>query len=485
MKTKIMFFFTVFALIGVGFAQFSQAVPMTDAAGTPDLSILNLLTASMSAKADNLMTFSLTTLASLIGLQFLLTNIGHLKSGSDIEAIFAKLIGSVLWFGFCIYVVNHGSQYMDSIGTEALNKWAPHMGHVGATIAATVAGFTLLLTAGIALGTTILGTGDPLIGQLLLGLAFSVLAVGLFMALKIFMLQIELGLVVLLAPLSFSLLGLNALKDQGIAPFKSLLSLIYRIVLVGIIYSAFSEVTTSLTKFEIFKSLDGLSTGSAILNAASNLGSAFSTIGTVLTTYVFLFYLLWKSDSIAASLAGGTTSMGTGDLAGAAAAGAAAGAAVAAAGSAVSGAVKPNPAIPKGLEVSNAGAGGGGRTPPPISAAPPKPATSLAEQGVHPGPNPDKADAASAGGGDSEGGMPAAADAGGSGAGAAIGGAGGDSGGGNEMNKQLAKLVEQLSKPTPKPTAAEKLKGAAKDFAHHAGGEKASVGVIISTHHSD
>ncbi len=65
----------------------------------------------------------------------------------------------------------------------------------------------------------------------------------MYLALKIFMLQLEAVLIATLSPMSFALLGLNTLRDQGIAPFKSLLSLAYRIVLVGVMLSAFSSVT--------------------------------------------------------------------------------------------------------------------------------------------------------------------------------------------------------------------------------------------------
>ena len=187
------------------------------------------------------------------------------------------------------------------------------------------------------------------------------------------MLTLELGLIVLLAPLSFSFLGLNALKDQGIAPFKSLISLVYRIILLGIIFSAFNEVVG--VAGDKFNDIDwGL-----LADWGKSLNIFFST----LSAFPVLAYLVYKSDEIASSLAGGSTSMGTADVASAAAMGAAAGAVVASGGAAAAGAAsKPAQSMADfmknmggGGSVSNAsgrglgGSGGGyvGTPPPPLN----------------------------------------------------------------------------------------------------------------------
>jgi len=75
----------------------------------------------------------------------------------------------------------------------------------------------------------------------------------------------------------------------------------------------------------------------------AGIGAAAEGVGTALGGYLLPAYLTFKSDSIAASLASGTTSMGTADVASAAAAGAAMGAAVVSGGSAAAGAASSAP----------------------------------------------------------------------------------------------------------------------------------------------
>lgn len=258
-----------------------------------------------------------------MALQFVLTQIGLLKSGADIEAIIGKLIGSLLWFGFCLIVINKGPDFIDSVGTGILSQFAPNLPGPGSIIAATIGLCTAILGAILFVGAPIIGV-IPM-GNVLVIVLFVVFSVGMYMAIKVFMITLELGLIVMLSPLSFSFLGLNALKDQGIAPFKALISLVYRIILMGIVYSAFGQITSVAT------------TNLHDINwlMPSNWPQGMVAIFSALTAFPMIAFLLYKSDSIAASLAGGGTSMGTGDVAGAAAAGAAAGAAMGSGGAAI------------------------------------------------------------------------------------------------------------------------------------------------------
>jgi type IV secretion system protein TrbL len=218
-------------------------------------------------------------------------------------------------------------------------------------------------------------------GQLLLYVALAVLAVGMYFAFKIFMLQLELGLIAMLSPLSFSFLGLNTLKDQGIAPFKGLLSLAYRVILLTVILAAFNQVSDIVS--------GKLSEITVDTFKSSGIGEVADIMLSALASYMLLAYLTFKSDAIAATLANGSTSMGAGDVAQAAAAGAAVGAAVATGGAALAGSAGKAPTAMSSFmdklmgrgSVSNASSmGSGGEAPsftPPVAPPTASPALSV------------------------------------------------------------------------------------------------------------
>ncbi len=331
-----------------------------------EVGVSTVVTAAMQAAATNkILPMALTWLGCFMSLQFVITNFGLLKSGADIEAVIGKLIGSMLWFGFCVYVLNGAPHWLDQVGTFILNKFSIGFG-VTAIITITTSICGVLIGLITAVGTSVLGTGNVPLGMILVFALLFIFIAGMYMAIKIFMLSLELGLIVMLSPLSFSFLGLNALKDQGIAPFKALISLMYRIVLVGIINDAAAQVLQST--YTELSALD-----------FSNLSAwtdGFQLLLGLLVAYPILLFLLYKSDSLASSLAGGSTNLGAGDLAGAVSAGVAGGMAAHAAGQAASAGVTKMSDVLKNMmgggEMKNAGATGDGGVPPgaPLSPAP-------------------------------------------------------------------------------------------------------------------
>lgn len=285
------------------------------APATADVTIINTVNTALQAAAGNgIMTQAIMWLSSFMAIQFVLTNISIIKNSSDIDIIFAKLLGSILWFTFCFYVMTEGQNFIDSVGTGMLSKFAPNVPSPSSIIKATLAICAVLLGMIVTTGTSVLGTGNSAIANMLVSITFLIFGIGMFMAIKIMMLTLELALIVLLAPLSFSFLGLNALKDQGIAPFKALISLVYRVIVLGVIFAAFSEIT----------SVSGKILADIQWANPREWGKGIDAIFVVLSAFPIIGYLTYKSDSIAASLASGSTNMGTGDVAAAAAAGAAA-----------------------------------------------------------------------------------------------------------------------------------------------------------------
>jgi type IV secretion system protein TrbL len=315
-----------------------------NAAVTPDLTVLGPVSDALkAASADKLLPMATTSLGLFLSLQFVFTQIKVLTTGGDISTVFAKVLGNLFWIVFCIYVLNNGPDFINSVGQEVLSKFGSGLG-IGAILTSTIT-----LTAAILTPMMIAEKLSAGVGQFMLVMGIGVFFSGMYLIIKIFMLQLELGLIVMLAPLSFSFLGMDALRDQGIAPFKSLLSLCYRIILIGVISAGFSKIfgvaVTDIQSISAWSPWQGIQTLMGILAA-----------------FPILVFLLFKSDAIASSLAGGHTSMSAGDVGGAAAAGAALG------GAASGAAVAVKSGLPPGMlgnmmgggagSVSNGGSGG-------------------------------------------------------------------------------------------------------------------------------
>ncbi|HEY0843453.1 hypothetical protein [Methylotenera sp.] len=302
----------------------------------PD-SVIGIIKSSMLPSIGIITAMAIKTLSGFVLLQFILTNIGLLKSGSDLEQVWAKLLGSLFWFGICFYVISNGPEFIKGVGNQFFDLLGIGLPDPSIIIASTLAMAVPLSVLGV-----IVGVASTVGGQAILGVALFIFGTGLFFAIKIFMIQLELALVVMLSPLSFSMLGLNALKDQGIAPFKALISLIYRIILMTIILAAFTQVSTVMADLlnqamAEATSLKGL-VGSVVPGMENPFSKMFGMLFSGLGAFALLAYMLYKSDSIASSLASGSTSMGPADMAAGVAAGVAAGMAAHSSGAATLGA---------------------------------------------------------------------------------------------------------------------------------------------------
>ena len=484
----------------------SQLVFAADPA-TADISIINTVNEAIKLASTSIMPQALKWLGAFMGLQFVVTNINIIKSDGDLAAFTAKLLGTLLWFMFCFYVIENGPDFINSVGNGVLTEFAPNLPSPGSIIAATLGLCTSIFIGIVATGTSLAGIGNSSIAMTLVYICFIIFAVGSFMAIKLIMLQLELGLMVMMAPLNFSFLGLTALRDQGIAPFKSLMSLIFRIILLGVVFTAFSKVVETT----------GVQLDSYSWKNPFDWPSKVELIFSALFAFPVCAYLVWKSDSIAASLASGSTNMGTGDVASAAAAGAALGAAAGAGGAtAVETAGKAGQSMSDVIKQMKAGAGevsndspmgAGGLdqkmvgTPPP---RPPKqPEMSMAEMRGHRESFFNKNNSSDSGGasGSDSGGTGSAGNASpspsspssstdrplpgqepkslasaptGSGESAGIGG------NPSATDQKLDKLMDAMGQ-TKKPTFSDRLSNAND----HVAKEQAATHVSISTHHSD
>ena len=320
-------------------------LPAIAQAGAIDLLDANLR-AAVSSATSGLETTAILWLSSFVLIQAVITNLGLLKSGAEIEAVFGKLMGSLLWFGFCFYVLKNGVGFITSI-SGGIFDFAGTISGAGAFDAASIIGNGAEIAGGLlAKINDATGITDMFLPSIIGGLLGCViLATAALIAFKVFLIKIETMLIIMMAPLSFSFLGLNALKDQGIAPFKSLISLIYRILLIAIILKTMGGMSENLT--EVINTING-----------DSIDGIWSVVFSATLGYVLLGFLVFKSDSIAASLASGSTNLGTGDVASAAAMGAAAGAAIGSGGMATGSAAAKVPQSMSGFISSLSGGAG-------------------------------------------------------------------------------------------------------------------------------
>lgn len=498
-------FLTLVLLLAASHSVFAQ-VPGSD-------TVLETIKQAMLPAFTKLTDQALPWLAALSTAQFFITNWKLLMGDGDLQGAVGKMVGAVAWVGFCLYLIAHAPGWIVAVGDQMFAV----VGDIPtpASIMKTTFGLVGVL-AGLALGVGAVPLVGGTAGNIVILILLVVLGVGMYLALKIFMLQLEAVLIATLSPMSFALLGLNTLRDQGIAPFKSLLSLAYRIVLVGVMLGAFSSVSEALTSI-----LNAITVQQMITDG---LGSVLSPVVSIIGAYLLLAFCLFKSDAIASSLAGGTSAIGASDVTTAVAAGAAAGAAAATGGaSAVAGVGKVPQAMSSFMDKLKGGGGSiqdassmGSGGDAPVFTPPTAPALSVSGGGTARAPvsggapagvtpsrprtevasSPPKANVASGrygaempeadsqatgtASGAANGVQPgqkesaSAVEASGSAKGATIGGQSGST----KVEEALDKLVDHLSQPG-KPKVGQQLRELDQRLAH----DKATVGVSINPHH--
>lgn len=495
-KMLTIIFMVGFSLSAIGaFGQTIQTVTGDSAFAAVE----NGINGAISTVVSSMQSQAILWLSSFVMLQFLITQLSLLKSGAEIEAIFGKLIGSLMWFGVCFYLVENGAKYVNDVGSSFFSI-------AGKIIQGDKLNAALLMNQGIAIGANIISTINKVAGitdvaAIILGgiCGLFVLVVMGYIACKVFVMKIELALVVMVSPMSFSFLGLNALKDQGIAPLKSLISLLYRIVFLAVIISAITTITDSVSK-----SLQSIYSNASLWTKVTGVGNGvWPAILAIAAAYAIFGYLAYKSDSVAASLASGGTNLGTADIATAAAVGAAAGAAAVTGGAAAAGAASSTGQsmgdFLKGMlssdvsmkDVSPSGAGPSGDGPPP-----PKPPSFSAGAGQS---NENRPPVRSSGGAPERapsGGKAASGEKGSSSDGPKRDGntnnskgpvppdsganAGIEGGGAKGLEEKLADLVDALSQPKEKG-----VRDHLSELNDHIAREQASTHVSINPHHHD
>lgn len=367
--------------------------------------VVEILQAGLSDALDSifkdLQTFAIGYLSLFILLQFLWTNIHVLTDGGDLTGFLKKFSGSMIWFTMCFFIFKEGPDFLKTVSSYLINKASGTSGVVFDPTAPIDKGMVIASSLLKSLDSTqsVLASLNPFPSIMLGIVSLVILAVSALLAFKILMVFMETKIVIALSPLSFSLLGLNAFKDQGLAPFKYLVSLAFRAMIYGAILAT------------MFKFSDAIQASFKSLPSSSD-ASVWPPIWAAAIGYSLLGAFALRADSIAVMLASGSSAMSTGDAAAVnASTAAAAGVAGAVGGAIVGGAMAGAAKMPASMSsfmgglpggsISNASGRGSGQTP---SQAPSRAAS------MSTAPGGAASSALSAGG---AGGMPSAASSGG------------------------------------------------------------------------
>lgn len=498
MKKKLIgIFLLVFCLLPMAAAAITYTGP-GDMVGAA-------LTSSTTTIMNSLQSIAIKLLFSFLLLQAAIDGYAQVGKG-DAEASFVWLAKFVVWAGVCLWFLadsdtgdglTNVGHFLRSTIDFFLAKASEWVGANGSsfdtgdiisiglvaygkiTLAVIKATTTNVVNAGALIAAAVVPGAAPamlfITALMVFFVSMTILASCAYIALKVFMVKLQIALIICASPFSIALLGLKGLRDQGFAPFKGMLALIYRIIILAAIVSAMKVVGDNLSDV-----IDGLSYGIA--------ADIWTPILAAMMGYVLLAFITHQADGIATSLASGGSGLSTGDLAGSVAAGVAAGMTMGA-GAAVAKAAtggKPMSDVIKSMvsgggSVSNAtsGSGSGPVGQPPVKPANmsvpagPSPAETAAGRGGKPMDMPeafkammDKRDSAVHSGGQS----PA-----GSGATAGIGGA------------TPAASAAQAKTPAQEAMSAawKTLGDKSNALGGHLQNDKKETHVSINTHHAD
>ena len=315
---------------------------LAQAVSTPvDNSTIGLLSTSLSTALDatfnKLTTVCVTWLGGFILLQMIFTQISNLLNDGDLARAGAKFAGGFFWAMMCYYLFFHAPDFIKSMSNYLMGLASGLSGNpfnpsypidVGINSAG-----NLLNSIN---GRGIFANLNPFPAIMMGLVSLIILASCAVIAFRIFMILVETKIVIALSPISFSLMGMNALRDQGFVPLKYLIAMAYRVLVLGAVLAAMAAFSAALVS--VIANLPPLSSS-----------SVWPPVWVAAIGYSLIGALAWNSNAIASSLASGSSSMTTSDMGGPSAMAGAVGAAVGA---------SLGPLIGKGLGAASDGAKG-------------------------------------------------------------------------------------------------------------------------------
>lgn len=268
----------------------------------------NFETASNSVSQRLVTTAKRTAVAALL-LQWLLSYWKDVVGGSEIPAMLGKMVGMMMWCGASIWMIDNidlmnvlYKQYLALAGEiSGLQSGFSPLSIVRKGQDVVTATHTAMANrAGaswLAIGENVLAAGSLIVTDVVILGAFFVLALSLFMV------SVEFSMIMAITPLSLALIPLSALRDQGIAPLKGLLSVGLRVLILGVVMAVAQSLSDTVIASLNNNGLQG-SEGGTIL------GRMFEYLAGIMGCAVMSIY----SGKIAAAIASGSASFSGADL---------------------------------------------------------------------------------------------------------------------------------------------------------------------------
>lgn len=332
--------------------------------------VQDALNISTSSIANELQATAFKMLSLFMMLQWFITNFKTMMSGADIQTVLAKAFGLLAWGSVVFFAMDHAVSWLTQLSTFFYEK--------AGAVAGTSFSPGYVMEFGISTTASLLNAVDQAQGILeslnplpaiMMGFcSFVILLITGLIAFKIFMLLAETTIVIALAPFSIAFAGLSALKEQGLVPFKYMISMAYRAMIYAAVVAVIGQMGAHITSvFSVVATLPE--------------GDIWDPIFAIILGYGMIGALAFKADSIATMLASGTSQMTAGDAGAVATAAAAAGGAI---GGGVLGAATTaaggTTAAPKAMSEfishmtsGDSGKAGQGFSTPQLNDAPPKP----------------------------------------------------------------------------------------------------------------
>lgn len=290
---------------------------------------------SLAAIAANLQTIAIRLLIAFLMLQWAIDGIGMFMHGEvTFERALAKFATVIFWGGFCMYLLadagggqtNLGKFMRDTIDyfLGMANQWTGARGGSFDTVDILMIGLDSYSKVGIAVGKAtatnvvnlVASVAFPPLAIMTTLAVFAVicLIVGscAYIALKVFLVKIQVAIWICVAPLAVAMLGLKGLRDNGFSPLKALLGLVFRIIVLAAIVSTLRIMAESFATH-----IDNLSFGVAADIITPMIAAAFG--------FLLIAFLTHQADEVAASISSGAISMNSGNLANSIATGVSAG----------------------------------------------------------------------------------------------------------------------------------------------------------------
>lgn len=354
----------IFCLLLPGLAE--AVVPIY---GAGDM-VGNALSQSTTLITNQLQSVALQLLFAFLVLQYTIDGLQKLASGDGLDGIIGHFLIFLTWAGVGVWLLSDsGTGGLTNIGWLLrstidffLTKAALWTGMNGGSFDAgdimstglvaygkiTIAVIKAMTTnvanlAATAAAALVPGAAPAMLfitSIMVFFISMTILLCCAYISFKVFMVKLQIAIVICAAPLSVAFLGLKGFREQGLAPFKTLISLVFRIVILAAIVSALKTVSDNLTQI-----LDGMAFGLA--------ADIWTPLLSGMMGFLLLAFVTHQSDGIADSLASGGSGVTTGDAMSSIKAGMAAAATVATAGAAVGAAAN----MAKGQSISSLVAG--------------------------------------------------------------------------------------------------------------------------------